>query len=199
LEGPLNVMEDPEVAAAAVVVVVVEQEDHCDRGLEDPEAALKQVEELLVEHQLPLDPHVVAAVDLVDPVEGLAGSQGDHQDLPVVDWEDPGIDLEAGSVELELEPAAAAVEGSCLGGSAVAEEVPGSYGVDAFHTGAVQADQVSGPSSEGSPSAGPGHASASPASGHGATPVAAGHRSAAAEVVLSAEAELDRMGAAHRG
>jgi len=190
-------MEDPEVAAAAVVVVEA-QEDRCVRGLEDPEAALKQVEGLLVEHQLPLDPRVVAVVDLVDPVEGLAGSQGDHQDLPVVGWEDPGIDLEAGSVELELEPAAAAVEGPCLGGSAV-EEVPGSYGVDAFHTGAVQADQVSGPSSEGSPSAGPGHASASPASGHGATPVAAGHRSAAAEVVLSAEAELDRRGAAHRG
>lgn len=198
MEGPLNVMEDPEVAAAAAVVVEV-QEDHCGRGLEDLEAALKQVEELLVEHQLLLDPLVVAVVDLVDPVEGLAGSQGDHQDLPVVGWEDPGIDLEAGSVELELEPAAAAVEGPYLGGSVVVVEVPGSCGEDAFHTGAVLADQVSDPSSEGSPSAGPGHASASPASGHGATLVAAGHRSAAAEVVLSAEAELDRRGAAHRG
>ena len=186
MEGPLNVQGDPEVAAVAAVVVVA-QEDRCGQGLEDLVAASRQVEEL--ERQLHLDPRVVA-VDL-GLVEDLAGSHRDRQDLPV-DWEDPGIDLGAGSAELAPP---AAVEGPWLGGSAVAE-VPGSCGVDAFRTGAVQAASVLA-ASAGSPFAGPGHASASPASGHGAS--LAEHISAAAEVVLSGEAELDRRGAAHRG
>ena len=187
MEGPLNVLEDPEVAAAAAVVVVV-QEDRCGQGLEDLVAASRQVEEL--ERQLPLDPRVVA-VDL-GLVGGPAGTHRDHQDLPV-DWEDPEIDLGAGSAELAP---LAAVEGPWLGGSAVAE-VPGSCGVDAFHTDAVQAASVLA-ASAGSPFAGPEHASASPASAHDAS-LAAEHISAAAEVVLSGEAELDRRGAAHQG
>jgi len=78
LEDPLNVLEDPEVAAAAAVVVVV-QEDRCGQGLEDLEVALRQVVGLL-EHQLPRDLHVVA-VDL-GLVGGLAGTHRGHQDLP---------------------------------------------------------------------------------------------------------------------
>jgi len=181
------VLEDPGVAAAAVVAVA--QEDHCGQGLEGLAAASKQVEGL--ERQVHLAPRVVA-VDL-GLVGGLAGSHRDHQDLPV-GWGAPGIALGAGSAEPA--PPAAAVEGPLLGGLAVAE-VPGSYELGAFDTGAAPA-VLAFPSSVGSPSAG----HAGPASWlapglHGAS--LAEHISAAAEAAPSGEAELDRTGAAHRG
>ena len=96
MEGPRNVLEDPEPA-------VVAQEDHCGQGLGGLVAATMQVEG--VEHQLPLGPDEVAA-DL-GFVGGLAGNHQDHQDLPV-GWAAPGIVLVAGSAELAPP---AAVEG----------------------------------------------------------------------------------------
>lgn len=99
MEGPRNVLEDPEAAVAAVVA----QEDHCDRGLGGLVAALRQVEGL--ESRLPLGPHVVAAG--LGFVGGLAGNHQDHQDLPV-GWAVPGIALGAGSAEFAPP---AAVEG----------------------------------------------------------------------------------------
>jgi len=182
LEGPQNVLEDPEAAVAAVVA----QEDHCGRGLGGLVAASRQVEGLGC--QLPLGPHVVAAG--LGFEGGLAGNHQDHQDLPV-GWAAPGIALVAGSAELAPP---AAVEGPLLGGLAVAE-VPGSYEVGELHTGADRAVQAQ-PSSGGSPSAA-GRASAWPAYGRAASP-AAEHISAAAEEVPNGE-ELDRTGCAHRG
>ena len=72
MEGPRNVLGDPEVAVA-----VVAQEDHCGRGLGDLAAAWRQVEGRL-EHQLPLG---VGAAGL-GLVGGLvAGRLRAHQNL----------------------------------------------------------------------------------------------------------------------
>lgn len=74
MEGPQNVLEDPEAAVAAVVA----QEDHCGRGLGGLVAASRQVEGLGC--QLLLGPLVVAAG--LGFEEGLAGNHQVHQDLP---------------------------------------------------------------------------------------------------------------------